>query len=269
MTSLLSVPDGKRSADAAVDVSTLDFIRLGFDPQKFHVEESDFNIKSQKQLNEEKVKRIVGSILRDEIKEYAEILKRKIALAKSSSHGPSVSIDEQKNENNEKKLFIETLVQAATGNRQAFFKLALAYLKGIGTTQNKEFAISLFRRAAEETDPLAQHFYSACIQAKMIANVHYELPDLSYLAGRILSKWIDKEPVRPEGMNQEAFDLSRLAAKEGIAAAHRNLGEYFFQDHYGNKSLDQAISHFTKAAEKGDSIAKRFLKLIELSGTPL
>lgn len=111
-------------------------------------------------------------------------------------------------------------------------QLAETYRKGDGVPRDYAFAATLYKKVADQGNPLAQ-----CNLASMYAHGLGVEEDYSI-----------------------AITLYKMASSNGSALATFKLGELYFQGNHLNKDLNKAILLFQQSAEMGCLQAKTKLK---------
>lgn len=289
----------------------LDSRRLGFNVDKFNDETHDRHV-YRKQLSRAQVIEIFKNCLKSSQPQLSNqqataVSERRFCDSGQVRHShatrrvnrleaipeekdDAASVDESKSAAHELSSIFS---KAITGDRSSYFKLALAYLKGIGTKQNTKLAVHLFREAAELDDPLGQYYYAAYLQeeykTKVIEQSYLSrLGDvIDYVEYGSSSGWCT--------LRENAKYLMDAAASAGLPAANRNIGESYLEtacaEDCSNQTIERnreaikrfgltiargrehllsdlnmAIYHLVQAAKRGDAPARRSLKLLVLAG---
>ena len=119
---------------------------------------------------------------------------------------------------------------AAAGDVDAYVRLGLCELMGIGTGKSASAAVASFRNAADKGHPDGQLYLGMC-----------------YLAGNGVAK-----------DERAGFELIKKVADQGIPLGCYYLGKLYVQGLGTPKSLSQGISWIRRAAEGGESEAQLF-----------
>lgn len=131
---------------------------------------------------------------------------------------------------------------AAAGDVDAYVRLGMCELMGIGTEKSVSAAVASFRNAADKGHPDGQLYLGMC-----------------YLAGNGVAK-----------DERAGFELIKKVADQGIPLGCFYLGKLYVEGLGTPKSLSQGISWIRRAAEGGESEAQLFYgtALREGNGVP-
>jgi TPR repeat protein len=119
---------------------------------------------------------------------------------------------------------------AAAGDVDAYVRLGMCELLGIGTEKSVSAAVASFRRAADKGHPYGQLYLG-----------------MSYLAGNGVAK-----------DERAGFELIKKVADQGIPLGYYYLGKLYVQGVGTPRSLPQGISLIRRAADEGESSAQLF-----------
>ena len=131
-----------------------------------------------------------------------------------------------------------TLYEEAEFTADAAVSLAYCYYKGIGTDQNVEKAIDIWKEYAEKSDETACH------------NLGVE-----YLSGKYLKRDYEK-----------AFYWTKKAVELGDVATKNNLGWCYEKGYGTQKDVKKAVEYYRQAASCGNRIAKNNLSRLKKKG---
>ncbi|KAG0237041.1 hypothetical protein BGW42_001934 [Actinomortierella wolfii] len=124
---------------------------------------------------------------------------------------------------------------AGQGIGHAEFHVASMYELGIFVERNDEQALDCFRKAAEKEEPNA--------------HLHVE--------------WILAPEHRAPQNDMDAFEVHRVGAENGYAAAQHNLGRIYERGIGVNVDLDKAILWYGRAAANGHTDSVERMKFIQ------
>jgi TPR repeat protein len=185
---------------------------------------------------------------------------------------------------------------AEQGEAEAPIALGDAYYNGEGAKQDYKQAISSYRKAAEQENPVAQGklglMYSSFKQ--LVRTIHsgegleqdFEKAIAWYesAADQVTDKQLTDFGLSKEGLrllkralrntkaaqgDVKAQDALRKAAEQGEAEAQIALGDAYYNGEGAKKDYKQAVSWYRKAAEQGNPVAQKKLGLMYSSGEGL
>lgn len=118
--------------------------------------------------------------------------------------------------------------QAAAGDVEAYVRLGMCELWGVGTPASPSAAAASFRRAAEKGHPAGRYWLG-----------------VAYLEGKGVSQ-----------DNQAGFELIKKAAEQGMPSARYRLGTLYYNGTGTPKSLSESLRWVRMAADDGLPLAQ-------------
>ncbi len=148
-------------------------------------------------------------------------------------------------------------INAARGDAEAQYRLALLHERGVQVTRDLRTAAKWYRRAAEQGHPRAQFKLASYYRQGRLGEVDLAkakrwyakaagqgLARAQYNLGVLVERGIGADP-DPE----RAAELYRQAAARGVAAAHMSLGLLYAAGDGVSNDPVTALAHLIRAAE--------------------
>lgn len=158
-------------------------------------------------------------------------------------------------EKNDEKMLHWYQMAAEKGVRLAQRSLGMVFFSGDGAEKNTDKAVEWFLKAANQNDKISQRMlgriYSGTDNEKAIywyAKAAYQHDTESQVALGTLYLMSDEKKFR-------AFSWLKKAADAGNENAYANLGYCYATGTGVSQNIQEALSYFKKAADKGDMIS--------------